>query len=59
MAERMEQDFLYYEKRFMEKIKRYELDILHNDYHILNSYIVKNILCQVIWNCLWLLKTNC
>jgi len=33
--------FLYYEKRFMEKIKRYELDILHNDYHILNSYIVK------------------
>lgn len=32
--------FLYYEKRFMEKIKRYELDILHNDYHILNSYIV-------------------
>lgn len=33
--------FLYYEKRFMEKIKSYELDILHNDYHILNSYIVK------------------
>lgn len=32
--------FLYYEKRFMEKIKSYELDILHNDYHILNSYIV-------------------
>ena len=33
--------FLYYEKCFMEKIKRYELDILHKDYHILNSYIVK------------------
>ncbi|MBE5949381.1 MAG: hypothetical protein E7261_10185 [Lachnospiraceae bacterium] len=33
--------FLYYEKRFMEKIKSYELDILHNDYHILNSYIVR------------------
>lgn len=33
--------FLYYEKHFMEKIKSYELDILHNDYHILNSYIVK------------------
>ena len=32
--------FLYYEKCFMEKIKRYELDILHKDYHILNSYIV-------------------
>ena len=31
--------FLYYEKGFMEKIKRYELDILHGDYHILNSYI--------------------
>ena len=25
----------------MEKIKSYELDILHNDYHILNSYIVR------------------
>ena len=33
--------FLYYEKGFMEKIKRYELDILHGDYHILNSYIAK------------------
>ena len=33
--------FLYYEKHFMEKIKSYELDILHNDYHILNSYIVR------------------
>ena len=33
--------FLYYEKRFLEKIKRYELDILHNDYRILNSYIVR------------------
>lgn len=33
--------FLYYEKQFMKKIKRYELDILHNDYHILNSYIVR------------------
>lgn len=33
--------FLYYEKCFMQKIKRYELDILHNDYRILNSYIVK------------------
>ena len=31
--------FLYYEKCFMKKIKRYELDILHNDYYILNSYI--------------------
>ena len=31
--------FLYYEKRFMEKLKSYELDILHKDYHILNSYI--------------------
>ncbi len=33
--------FLYYEKRFMEKIKRYELDILHKDYRVLNAYIVK------------------
>lgn len=33
--------FLYYEKHFMEKIKSYELTILHNDYHILNSYIAK------------------
>ena len=33
--------FLYYEKCFMKKIKSYELDILHNDYHILNSYIVR------------------
>ena len=33
--------FLYYEKQFMKKIKRYELDILHNDYRILNSYIVR------------------
>ena len=33
--------FLYYEKGFMKKIKSYELDILHNDYHVLNSYIVK------------------
>lgn len=33
--------FLYYEKHFMEKIKSYELTILHNDYHILNSYITK------------------
>ena len=37
--------FLYYEKCFMKKIKRYELDILHNDYYILNSYIAgKNVL---------------
>ena len=34
--------FLYYEKSFLEKIKSYRLDVLHNDYHILNSYIVKN-----------------
>ena len=34
--------FLYYEKRFMEKLKNYELDILHKDYHILNSYIAGN-----------------
>lgn len=33
--------FLYYEKHFIEKIKSYELNILHNDYHILNSYIAK------------------
>jgi len=33
--------FLYYEKSFMKKIKSYELDILHHDYHILNSYIVR------------------
>ena len=25
----------------MKKIKRYELDILHSDYHILNSYITR------------------
>lgn len=25
----------------MAKIKPYEVDILHNDYHILNSYIAK------------------
>lgn len=33
--------FLYYEKNFMTNIKSYKLDILHNDYHILNSYITK------------------
>lgn len=33
--------FLYYENRFMEKIKRYELGILHKDYRVLNAYIVK------------------
>ncbi len=33
--------FLYYEKCMMQKIKSYELDILHNDYHILNFYIMK------------------
>lgn len=33
--------FLYYEKQFIKKITRYELDMLHNDYHILNSYIVR------------------
>ncbi len=31
--------FLYYEKGLLEKIKSYNLDILHKDYHILNSYI--------------------
>lgn len=31
--------FLYYEKCFIKKLKCYKLDILHNDYHILNSYI--------------------
>ena len=32
--------FLYYEKDFMGRISRYELEFLHNDYHILNSYII-------------------
>lgn len=33
--------FLYYEKGLLEKIKSYNLDILHKDYHILNSYITR------------------
>lgn len=33
--------FLNYEKNLIAKIKSYELGILHNDYHILNSYITK------------------
>ncbi len=32
--------FLYYEKQFLKKMKRYELNILHNDYCVLNAYIV-------------------
>lgn len=34
--------FLYYEKDLMAKLKSYELDILHQDYHILNSYFAKH-----------------
>lgn len=33
--------YLYYEKNFMERIKSYKLDVLHNDYHILNSFITQ------------------
>lgn len=33
--------FLYYEKGLMEKLKNYKLDVLHSDYHILNSYITR------------------
>ena len=31
--------YLYHEKDYMEKIKSYELEVLHTDYHILNSFI--------------------
>lgn len=33
--------YLYYEKEFLSKIKSYELDILHADYQVLNSFIAK------------------
>ena len=42
--------FLYNEKNFMLKIKSSEVDILHNDYHILNSYIEKKYAFQLVWN---------
>ncbi|MDD6631264.1 MAG: hypothetical protein SOT58_04440 [Agathobacter sp.] len=31
--------YLYHEKDYMEKIKSHELEVLHTDYHILNSFI--------------------
>lgn len=34
--------YLYYEKDMLSKIKSYKLDILHQDYRILNSYIDKH-----------------
>ena len=31
--------YLYHEKDYMERIKSHELEVLHTDYHILNSFI--------------------
>ena len=42
--------FLYYEKGWMQKLKSYKLDILHKDYAILNSYVVRRypLPCRIV-----------